>query len=101
MRRRMRKPSRRRLCVESGWLSCWISFPPCAFCEPMIILHDPQCANYGSYQRPEQPARVVKTTAHLRTAHPDWEWRLPPIADEATVLLAHTPAHLKRLQQPV
>ena len=67
----------------------------------MLILHDPQCADYGSSTRPEQPARVARTAAHLRIAHPDWSWRRPslPISDE-TLLLAHTPAHLKRLAQP-
>jgi acetoin utilization deacetylase AcuC-like enzyme len=66
----------------------------------MLILHDPRCADYGSSMRPEQPARVTKTAAHLRTAHPSWEWRTPAnsIAD-ATLLLAHTPTHLKRLGQ--
>jgi len=67
----------------------------------MLLLHDPQCAGYGSSMRPEQPARVTRTAAHLRAAHPDWTWRVPStaIADD-TLLLAHTPAHLKRLVQP-
>ena len=43
----------------------------------MLILHDPQCAAYGSSMRPEQPARVTATAAHLRSAHPDWTWRIP------------------------
>lgn len=48
--------------------------------------------------RPEQPNRTVRTSAHLRLAHPDWEWRLPPtLADDEVLLLAHTLAHLKRL----
>jgi acetoin utilization deacetylase AcuC-like enzyme len=68
--------------------------------ERMIILHDPDCAGYGSSLRPEQPARVVKTAAHLRNSHPDWEWRKPTGADESVLLLAHSPAHLKRLQEP-
>eukprot|EP01035_Chromulina_nebulosa_P009269 gene9270-12519_t len=53
--------------------------------------------------RPEQPARVIRTAAHLRTARPAWEFRLPPGADtvtDATLQLVHTPAHLKRLAQP-
>ena len=64
----------------------------------MLILHDPQCADYGSSMRPEQPARVMRTAAHLRTAQPAWSWRVPTtkVAD-ATLLLAHTPAHVKRL----
>jgi acetoin utilization deacetylase AcuC-like enzyme len=67
----------------------------------MLILHDPRCADYGSSMRPEQPARVTKTAAHLRAAHPDWEWREPgaPAGDEI-LRLAHTAEHLKRLDVP-
>jgi len=69
----------------------------------MLIFHDPQCADYGSPMRPEQPARVIRTAAHLRAARPAWEFRVPPpaasIAD-AALALVHTPAHLKRLAQP-
>lgn len=65
----------------------------------MLILHDPRCAGYGSSMRPEQPARVIRSVAHLRPQHPDWSWQVP---DEATVtdevlLLAHSAAHVKRL----
>jgi acetoin utilization deacetylase AcuC-like enzyme len=68
----------------------------------MLLLHDPQCAGYGSSMRPEQPARVTRTTAHLRATHPDWTWRVPDaaLAPDATLLLAHTPTHLRRLVQP-
>ena len=67
----------------------------------MLILHDPQCADYGSSMRPEQPARVTKSVAHLKSAHPAWEWRLPSgSVDDATLLLAHSAAHLQRLAQP-
>lgn len=63
----------------------------------MTIVHDPQCANYGSSMRPEQPARVLRSTAHLRVKHPDWTWLTPTVAPEETVQLAHPPALLKRL----
>lgn len=69
----------------------------------MLILHDPQCADYGSSMRPEQPARVIRSAAHLRRTHPDWAFRVPPPASavtDAVLTLAHTPAHLKRLAQP-
>ena len=67
----------------------------------MLLLHDPQCAGYGSSMRPEQPARVTRAAAHLRAAHPEWTWRTPSAAvTDETLLLAHTPAHLKRLAQP-
>ncbi len=67
----------------------------------MLILHDPRCAEYGSAMRPEQPARVLRSAAHLRAAHPDWTWRVPATdsVSDAFLLLAHAPAHLKRLQQ--
>ena len=65
----------------------------------MIILHDPLCAEYGSSMRPEQPARVLRSAAHLQAAHPDWTWQKPAPADEAALLTAHTPALLKRIQR--
>jgi acetoin utilization deacetylase AcuC-like enzyme len=67
----------------------------------MHILHDPRCADYGSAMRPEQPARITRTVPVLRAKHPAWIWRTPSraVGDEV-LLLAHTPEHLKRLQQP-
>ncbi len=66
----------------------------------MILLHDPVCAEYGSHLRPEQPARVLRSAAHLRTAHPDWEWRVPAApADDTAILAAHTPELLKRISR--
>lgn len=66
----------------------------------MIIYYDPSCAEYGSSLRPEQPSRVLHSAKHLQAAHPDWEWRPPRIADDAVLLTAHTPALIKRIQQP-
>ncbi len=65
----------------------------------MVILHDPRCADYGSSLRPEQPARVLRTVAHLQTAHPDWTWRVPDegVATDALLLLTHAASHLHRL----
>ncbi|HEY5079531.1 MAG TPA: histone deacetylase [Opitutaceae bacterium] len=65
----------------------------------MLLVHDPRCADYGSSQRPEQPARVVKTAEHLRAAFPNWTWRtaMDDLPD-ATLLLAHTKGHLARLK---
>lgn len=66
----------------------------------MLLLHDPQCADYGSSMRPEQPARVTRTAAHLRASQPGWSWRVPAKSVTDDILrLAHTPAHLKRLTQ--
>jgi acetoin utilization deacetylase AcuC-like enzyme len=64
----------------------------------MILFHDPSCAEYGSHMRPEQPARITRSAAHLKAAHPDWEWRLPGTFDDALLLTAHTPALLKRIE---
>jgi acetoin utilization deacetylase AcuC-like enzyme len=63
----------------------------------MTILHDPRCAEYGSAMRPEQPARVLRSAAHLQAGHPDWTWQKPAPANEMDALLAHTPAMLKRI----
>jgi acetoin utilization deacetylase AcuC-like enzyme len=63
----------------------------------MTIVHDPQCADYGSSMRPEQPARVLRTTAHLKQNHRDWTWRVPTHASEDSVLRAHTPALFQRI----
>src|SRR5579863_2700790 len=66
----------------------------------MIILHDSRCAEYGSSMRPEQPARVLRSAAHLRTAHRDWTWRPPGDPAESDLLAAHDPALLKRIAVP-
>lgn len=63
----------------------------------MIILHDPQCAEYGSSMRPEQPARVLRTAAHLKQHHPGWSWQVPAAPAAATVLAVHTPDLLERI----
>ncbi|MEO6245371.1 MAG: histone deacetylase [Opitutaceae bacterium] len=68
----------------------------------MLLLHDPRCADYGSSMRPEQPARVTRSVTHLRAAQPAWTWRVPDesLVTEEVLLMAHTPAHLKRLGEP-
>ncbi len=65
----------------------------------MLIFHDPLCAEYGSAMRPEQPARTVRTAEHLRAAHPEWNWRVAPAANEANLRLAHSAAHLHQFEQ--
>ena len=64
----------------------------------MIILHDPTCVEYGSHMRPEQPARIQRSVPYLKTAHPEWDWRLPGEVDDSVLLTAHTPALLKRIE---
>jgi len=66
----------------------------------MTIIHDPKCTEYGSSERPEKPGRVMLSAAHLRASHPDWDWAVPPVADEDSLRLAHTPALLQRIQEP-
>ncbi|HEY4245599.1 MAG TPA: histone deacetylase [Lacunisphaera sp.] len=64
----------------------------------MILFHDPSCVEYGSHLRPEQPARITRSVAHLKPAHPDWTWRKAGMASETSLLVAHTPELLDRLQ---
>lgn len=66
---------------------------------PMLIIHDPQCALYGDASRPEQPARVTATAAHLQTTRPEWAWLVPAPALESDLRLAHEETHLTRLQE--
>ncbi len=67
----------------------------------MFVVHDPRCADYGSYLRPEQPARTERSAAYLKEVHPDWTWSLPTVeVDDSTLLLAHNPAMIKRLDLP-
>lgn len=63
----------------------------------MTIFHDPLSAGYGSSMRPEQPARVLRSAAHLESAHPDWRWQAPAVAAEAPVLQAHKPELIARI----
>ena len=67
----------------------------------MLIVHDPHCAEYGSYLRPEQPARVVRSEAYLRRRHPEWNWSLPTVeVTDETLLIAHTRSLINRLEVP-
>ncbi len=67
----------------------------------MLILHDPRCVDYGSAVRPEQPARITRTVAHLKTSQPGWTWRVPEtVVDDALLRQAHTMAHVRRLEEP-
>jgi acetoin utilization deacetylase AcuC-like enzyme len=67
----------------------------------MLVAHDPLCAEYGSTARPEQPDRIARTVPVLRERHSDWEWQRPAEAvPDDTLRLAHTEAHLRRLDEP-
>ena len=64
----------------------------------MILFHHPSCVEYGSSMRPEQPARIIRSVAHLKEVHPEWAWRETRAADESTLLAAHEPSLISRLQ---
>ena len=67
-----------------------------------MIFHDTRCAAYGSPMRPEQPARVLRSGAHLRAAHPEWGWRQPEMPAEATLLATYRklpPKYQRRLRE--
>ena len=64
----------------------------------MIILYDPQCAEYSRPGHPERPGRIQKTVPLLESRHPNWEWRKPNAVTDEMLLRAHTHAHLDRVK---
>ncbi len=67
----------------------------------MHVFYDSRCAEYAAPGHPDAPFRVLRTAELLREKHPEWltgpgETVAP--ADDATLRLAHTPAHLARLR---
>jgi acetoin utilization deacetylase AcuC-like enzyme len=66
----------------------------------MIIFHNARCLEYSSPGHPERPERISHTAPLLKKRHPDWEWREPEAADEATLLRAHSRHHLERIKNP-
>ena len=64
----------------------------------MIIFHDKACLEYSAPSHPERPARIVRTVPLLKERHPDWEWHIPALADDAAVLRAHSRDHLDRIR---
>src|SRR5919198_2193393 len=65
----------------------------------MIIFHDESCLEYSAPGHPERPARIARTVPLLKDRHPDWEWRIPEPASEATLLRAHSRDHLERIRK--
>jgi acetoin utilization deacetylase AcuC-like enzyme len=63
----------------------------------MIIFYDPRCTEYSAPGHPERPARIARTVPVLQDRHPDWEWREPHPADEATLLRAHSREHIEQI----
>jgi acetoin utilization deacetylase AcuC-like enzyme len=64
----------------------------------MIIFHDASCLEYSAPGHPERPARIARSVPLLKKRHPDWEWRIPKLADEAAVLRAHSRDHLEKIK---
>ena len=67
----------------------------------MLVVHDPRCADYGSYLRPEQPSRTIRTSERLKASHPTWSWSEPTVEVTPQLLLkAHDPSVVSRLEVP-
>ena len=64
----------------------------------MIIFHDPRCTEYAAPGHPERPARIARTVPLLQDRHPDWEWRKPNPAEQASLLRAHSAEHIARVR---
>jgi acetoin utilization deacetylase AcuC-like enzyme len=64
----------------------------------MIIFHDARCLQYSSPGHPERPERISRAVPFLRERHPDWEWREPVAASDASLLRTHSRDHLARIQ---
>jgi acetoin utilization deacetylase AcuC-like enzyme len=64
----------------------------------MIIFHDSRCTEYSQPGHPERPARIERSAPHLRQRHPEWEWRKPESAPEASLLRAHSREHVARIK---
>ncbi len=58
----------------------------------MTIITDPRCTEYAAPGHPERPERVSRTLEFLKAQESmRLSWELPPEADEAAILRAHTP----------
>lgn len=66
----------------------------------MIIYTDPACLGYETPGHPERPFRVRASVELLERECPAFEWGEFEAATEEPLLAAHSPAHLKRLQEP-
>ncbi|MBM3875461.1 MAG: histone deacetylase family protein [Verrucomicrobia bacterium] len=68
----------------------------------MKIITDERCAGYASAGHPERPARITRTLERLRSQKDlALEWVTPLPVEQASLLRAHSPEHLKRLAVPV
>jgi acetoin utilization deacetylase AcuC-like enzyme len=64
----------------------------------MIIFHDPRCLEYSRPGHVERPARIAATVPLLHERHPDWEWRLPRLPEDAALERAHSAAHVAAIR---
>jgi acetoin utilization deacetylase AcuC-like enzyme len=65
----------------------------------MKIITDERCLNYASPGHPERPARISRTLERLRSQNDlPLIWAAPVPVSEATILRAHSPAHVARLE---
>jgi len=76
--------------------------PPLGLSEfpAMKILTDSRCCSYESPGHPERSFRVEATARLLKETHPDWDRPSFDFADQEALRLAHSEAHLARLEEP-
>lgn len=67
----------------------------------MKIITDEQCAEYSHPGHPERPARILRTLEHLRSqTELPVVWAKPGPVAEPSILRAHSPEHIARLNEP-
>ncbi len=67
----------------------------------MKIITDEHCTEYSSPGHPERPARISKTLEKLRSQKElTITWGKPAAFEQAVLLRAHTPEHIRRLEEP-
>lgn len=65
----------------------------------MILFSDARCLEYGRTGHPEAPFRVRETVKRLKENRPNWSWGDFDLADEKSLLRAHSESHLLRLRE--
>src|SRR5438045_3342783 len=68
----------------------------------MKIITDEGCVSYGRAGHPEHPERISSTLELLRAQKElAITWTKASPANDASILRAHTPVHLARLDEPM